>query len=78
MISMIGRPRRDGRNAALGIPPMPFDSQRIHEVPDDLLAAIDYCYEQDNDKQPHFYRCDSYDRYSVETTEPDCLPGGHV
>lgn len=25
---------------------MPFDSQRIHEVPDDLLAAIDYCFEQ--------------------------------
>ena len=25
---------------------MPFDSYRIHEVPDDLLAALDYCYEQ--------------------------------
>ena len=25
---------------------MPLDSARIHEVPDDLLAAIDYCYEQ--------------------------------
>ena len=25
---------------------MPLDSNRIHEVPDDLLAAIDYCYEQ--------------------------------
>ena len=25
---------------------MPFDSRRVHEVPDDLLAAIDYCYEQ--------------------------------
>lgn len=25
---------------------MPLDAQRIHEVPDDLLAAIDYCYEQ--------------------------------
>lgn len=25
---------------------MPFDSHRTHEVPDDLLAAIDYCYEQ--------------------------------
>ena len=25
---------------------MPFDSYRIHEVPDDVLAAIDYCYEQ--------------------------------
>jgi hypothetical protein len=25
---------------------MPFDSHRIHDVPDDLLAAIDYCYEQ--------------------------------
>ena len=25
---------------------MPFDSRRIHDVPDDLLAAIDYCYEQ--------------------------------
>jgi hypothetical protein len=23
-----------------------FDPRRIHEVPDDLLAAIDYCYEQ--------------------------------
>ena len=25
---------------------MPLDVQRIHDVPDDLLAAIDYCYEQ--------------------------------
>ena len=25
---------------------MSFDPRRIHEVPDDLLAAIDYCYEQ--------------------------------
>jgi len=25
---------------------MPLDSNRIHDVPDDLLAAIDYCYEQ--------------------------------
>ena len=25
---------------------MLFDSHRIHDVPDDLLAAIDYCYEQ--------------------------------
>ena len=25
---------------------MPLDSYRIHDVPDDLLAAIDYCYEQ--------------------------------
>src|SRR4051794_41857992 len=25
---------------------LPFDSYRIHEVPDDLLAALDYCYEQ--------------------------------
>ncbi|MDB5398698.1 MAG: hypothetical protein JWQ55_716 [Rhodopila sp.] len=25
---------------------MPLDSHRIHEVPDDLFAAIDYCYEQ--------------------------------
>jgi hypothetical protein len=25
---------------------MPAASPRIHEVPDDLLAAIDYCYEQ--------------------------------
>ena len=25
---------------------MPLDTARIHEVPDDLLAAIDYCYEQ--------------------------------
>ena len=25
---------------------MPFDSYRIHDVPDDVLAAIDYCYEQ--------------------------------
>ena len=25
---------------------MPLDSHRIHETPDDLLAAIDYCYEQ--------------------------------
>lgn len=25
---------------------MPRDGARIHEVPDDLLAAIDYCYEQ--------------------------------
>src|SRR5262249_20989618 len=25
---------------------MPFDSYRIHEIPDDLLAALDYCYEQ--------------------------------
>ncbi len=25
---------------------MPLDAQRIHEVPDDLLAAMDYCYEQ--------------------------------
>src|SRR3984957_2741716 len=25
---------------------MPLEAQQIHEVPDDLLAAIDYCYEQ--------------------------------
>jgi hypothetical protein len=25
---------------------MPFDSFRIHEVPDDVLTAVDYCYEQ--------------------------------
>ncbi len=25
---------------------MPLDAARIHEAPDDLLAAIDYCYEQ--------------------------------
>jgi len=25
---------------------MPLDSDRIHEVPDDVLAALDYCYEQ--------------------------------
>ena len=25
---------------------MPLDSARIHDVPDDLLAAIDYCFEQ--------------------------------
>ena len=25
---------------------MPRDSARIHDVPDDLLAAMDYCYEQ--------------------------------
>ena len=25
---------------------MPLDSHRIHDIPDDLLAAIDYCYEQ--------------------------------
>ena len=25
---------------------MPLDSARIHDVPDDPLAAIDYCYEQ--------------------------------
>jgi hypothetical protein len=25
---------------------MPFESYRIHEVPDDVLAALDYCYEQ--------------------------------
>jgi hypothetical protein len=25
---------------------MPIESARIHEAPDDLLAAIDYCYEQ--------------------------------
>ena len=25
---------------------MPLDVNRIHDVPDDLLAAIDYCYEQ--------------------------------
>ena len=25
---------------------MPAALSRIHEVPDDLLAAIDYCYEQ--------------------------------
>ena len=25
---------------------MPLDTARIHEVPGDLLAAIDYCYEQ--------------------------------
>jgi hypothetical protein len=25
---------------------MPLDSHRIHEIPDDLLAAIDFCYEQ--------------------------------
>ena len=23
-----------------------FDPRRIHDVPDDLLAAIDYCYAQ--------------------------------
>jgi hypothetical protein len=25
---------------------MPLDTARVHEVPDDLLAAIDYCYER--------------------------------
>ena len=25
---------------------MPFDTSRVHEVPDDLLAAIDFCYER--------------------------------
>ena len=25
---------------------MPLDTTRIHDIPDDLLAAIDYCYEQ--------------------------------
>src|ERR1043165_3108403 len=25
---------------------MPLDSHLIHEVPNDLLAALDYCYEQ--------------------------------
>ena len=25
---------------------MPLDAQRIHDVPDDLLAAIEYCYQQ--------------------------------
>ncbi|MEZ5856792.1 MAG: hypothetical protein R3D67_19355 [Hyphomicrobiaceae bacterium] len=25
---------------------MPLDMARVHDVPDDLLAAIDYCYEQ--------------------------------
>ena len=25
---------------------MPYDADRLHEVPDDPLAAIDYCYEQ--------------------------------
>jgi hypothetical protein len=25
---------------------MPFESYRIHEVPDDVLTALDYCYEQ--------------------------------
>jgi hypothetical protein len=25
---------------------MPFESYRIHEVADDVLAALDYCYEQ--------------------------------
>ncbi len=25
---------------------MPYDAERLHEVPDDPLAAIDYCYEQ--------------------------------
>ncbi len=25
---------------------MPLDTARIHDVPDDLLAAIDYCYQQ--------------------------------
>src|SRR5690242_19153308 len=25
---------------------MPLDSYRVHELPDDLLAALDYCYEQ--------------------------------
>lgn len=25
---------------------MPLDSHRIHEIPDDALAALDYCYEQ--------------------------------
>ena len=25
---------------------MPLDNTRIHDVPDDLLAAIDYCFEQ--------------------------------
>ena len=25
---------------------MPFDTSQIHEVPDDVLGAIDYCYDQ--------------------------------
>ena len=25
---------------------MPLDASQIHEVPDDVLAAIDYCFEQ--------------------------------
>jgi len=32
--------------ASAGSHAMPAASPRIHEVPDDLLAAIDYCYEQ--------------------------------
>src|SRR6185312_6393279 len=36
-------PRRDG---AAAMPAAATTSPRIHEVPDDLLAAIDFCYEQ--------------------------------
>jgi hypothetical protein len=30
----------------LELHPMPLDTFRIHDVPDNLLSAIDYCYEQ--------------------------------
>src|SRR5258708_7714022 len=34
------------KNGETGTRAMALASPRIHEVPDDLLAAIDYCYEQ--------------------------------
>src|SRR3981081_3957342 len=34
------------KNDETGTRAMALASPRIHEVPDDLLAAIDYCYEQ--------------------------------
>src|SRR5258708_8728956 len=34
------------KNDETGTREMALASPRIHEVPDDLLAAIDYCYEQ--------------------------------
>src|SRR5258708_16333221 len=34
------------KNDETGTRAMALASPRIHDVPDDLLAAIDYCYEQ--------------------------------
>ena len=31
---------------------MPLDNTRIHDVPDDLLAAIDYCFRARLDGRP--------------------------